>query len=71
MLGISLFSLKSVFTNHVFEPGRMCLCAQAKDHNDVSIKDLPNVGSSSFRAVLDAKEHQSCDLGKKGLGFSG
>lgn len=69
ILGIDSSQSKSFFTDRTCESCRMCLCAQAKDRNGVSIKKLKDVGSSSFRAILDTKAHQSCDLGKKGLGF--
>lgn len=48
---------------------RICLCAQAEDHNGVSIKKLEDKGGSSFRALIDTKAHRTCDLGDRGLGF--
>ncbi|KAL4917391.1 hypothetical protein BDW62DRAFT_218201 [Aspergillus aurantiobrunneus] len=44
---------------------QMCLCATAKDRHGVSIKELESPGDGSFRAVLDAPEHQSCNIKKK------
>lgn len=43
----------------------MCLCATAKDRQGVSIKELEYPGPDSFRAILDAREHQSCNLKNK------
>ncbi|KAL4919656.1 hypothetical protein BDW62DRAFT_209603 [Aspergillus aurantiobrunneus] len=41
---------------------QICMCAQTKDRNGVSIRKLPNPGPGSFRDLINDKGHSKCSL---------